>query len=241
MAGVKWSLGQVANYVTNPDVPTGFWPEYLTEVMRIFNAHYGTSVQIKRSYYATSDIVTQKVFDGVDDMSEPYYYVSGFLGDKPRVEVFDFSCFTTATSASFFVPTSSSIANVDDLNTEITRLSTTASPGKLGFIAHGKYVAVSDILVDVATPEYIPDGTALADQVAAGTLLAGYVSEGLPPNDSRFRLFSTELVSARGVMFRKPTPSCPSQSGVSSSAGASSGSASVVINMFNSGSSGGCN
>jgi len=239
VAGVKWS-SQVADYITNPDAPTGYWAEYMTEIMKIFNAHYGTNVQIKRSYYDTSVIVTQKVHDGVDDMSEPYYYISGFLGDKPRIELFDFSCVTSGTASSFYVSTSSTITTVDELNAEITRLSTTAAPGKLGFIAKGNFDAVSNILAESAAPEYITDGNTLADQVAAGTLLAGYVSEGLPPNDARFRVFTTGIVSPRVVMFRKPVPTCPSQSGVVSSSGASAGSASVVINMFNSGSSGGC-
>lgn len=236
VAGVKWANGGIADYVTNPENPTGFWPKYMEEIMRVFNAHYGTNIQISRQYYDNSALVTAKVADGTDDMSEPYYYVAGFLGDVPRIEAFEVSCITAGTTGIFLTKADSGITTMDQLAETIAGSTNKA----VGFIGLGNYQSNVDVLGDDAVPLYITDGDTIANQVADGTLIAGYISEGEPADPTRFNLISNGIVSPRAALFRRDQPTCPTatcppatSTGSCASSGQSSG---VVINMFNSGS-----
>jgi hypothetical protein len=247
VAGVQWA-SQIADYVTNGQNPTGYWADYLQAIVAEFNAHYGTSVQIRRIYYPNSVEVGDRVADGTVDMSEPYYYLGGFHGGKPRIESLHFSCVTAGTAGIFIVKSDARIATLDALNSAI------ASGGnkKIGFIGQGNYDSVKDILDDTAVPVFETDGVTLANQVADGTLIAGYVSEGAPPDSSRFMEISTGIISPRAALFKKDfdTCACPDNANTNAGAVANTGatcsgtgsSSRVVINMYNSGSgSGSCN
>ena len=120
------------------------------------------------------------------------------------------------------------------------------------FIGQGNYDSVKDILDDTAVPVFETDGVTLANQVADGTLIAGYVSEGAPPDSSRFMEISTGIISPRAALFKKDfdTCACPDNANTNAGAVANTGatcsgtgsSSRVVINMYNSGSgSGSCN
>ena len=121
------------------------------------------------------------------------------------------------------------------------------------FIGQGNYDSVKDILDDTAVAVFETDGVVLANQVADGTLLAGYVSEGAPPDPTRFMEISTGIISPRVALFKKDvdTCSCPDNTNTNTNTGAADaggactgtgtgGSSRVVINMFNS-QSGSCN
>jgi hypothetical protein len=248
VAGVQWA-SQIADYTTDGLNPTGYWADYLQAIVDEFNAHYSTSVQIRRIYYPNSVEVGDRVADGTVDMSEPYYYLGGFHGGKPRIESLHFSCVTAGTAGIFIVKSDARINTLDALNSAIA----SGSNKKIGFIGQGNYDSVKDILDDTAVAVFETDGVVLANQVADGTLLAGYVSEGAPPDPTRFMEISTGIISPRVALFKKDvdTCSCPDNTNTNTNTGAADaggactgtgtgGSSRVVINMFNS-QSGSCN
>ena len=118
VAGVQWA-SQIADYTTDGLNPTGYWADYLQAIVDEFNAHYSTSVQIRRIYYPNSVEVGDRVADGTVDMSEPYYYLGGFHGGKPRIESLHFSCVTAGTAGIFIVKSDARINTLDALNSAI--------------------------------------------------------------------------------------------------------------------------
>ena len=232
VAGVQWSSGAAANYKDDPENPTGFWPEYLDAVVGEIGQYYGTDIKVRRRYYADSALVVDAVTAAEDvDMSEPYYYLSGFNGNEPRIESMGFSCITAGLASNFYTAAGSGVTDLDALFDAIE-----AGPNRaVGFVGKGNYDAVSSMLPDSVTPTYITNSTELAQNVASGVLVAGYVSEGAPPGAPAgadpFNSFPTGITSPRAVLFRKDRPVCsevePEKKGMSGHGAA--GIASLVI------------
>lgn len=203
VAGVRWENAGVANYMG--EEPTGFWPEYLTAIVAEINAHYQTNIVINRMYYETSNLVVDAVGKGDADMSEPYYYVAGFYDTAPRIEAMHSSCVTVGTQGNFFVKADSGINTLEQLYDAIVN----AAVPDVGFIGAGNAQSVSSILPsNTFYKDNIVNGSQLADQVVSGNLVAGYVSEGHPPQAERFTLIPTGIVAPRVVLFRKDEPTC---------------------------------
>jgi hypothetical protein len=199
VAGVKWSKGGAADYKTNPSVPTGFWPQYMQAIADAIGSHYGKTVAVERVYYDDSDLVVQAVADGVVHMSEPYYYMSGFHDDKPRIEALHMSCITVATSSAFSSTAASGITSMDNLYDRIA-----SGPNrKVGFIGAGNYDAVSHILPSNVQPTYITDSSILEEQVDNGTLLASYISESSASSTASRVVYETGVISPRVALFRR--------------------------------------
>jgi hypothetical protein len=176
------------------------------------SSHYGKTIALKRVYYSNSDLVNAAVAAGVDaDMSEPYYYLSGFHDSKPRIEALHFSCVTVATSSAFSSTISSAIKSMDELYSRIV-----AGPNrKVGFIGAGNFDAVSHLLPANVEPVYITDSGKLEGKVDDGTLLASYISEGESQTTATRRSYATGVISPRVALFRKDIPtSCNSQKAV---------------------------
>lgn len=112
----QWSLPGAADYVTNPEDPTGFWPEYLKAVVAKLSEAYGKEIKLIRKYYQNSDLVVDAVKSAEEvEMSEPYYYLSGFYGNVPRIEAFGFSCATAGTASQFYTLKKNNITSLDVL------------------------------------------------------------------------------------------------------------------------------
>jgi hypothetical protein len=208
VAGVKWSKGSQADYKTDPLNPTGFWPEYMKEIVAKLVAHYGKPIALKRVYYVSSVLVGDNVADGTDDMSEPYYYLGGFHDEMPRIEALAFSCITAGLPSYFFTKASSTITSTDKLYAAL------GGPNKaVGFIGQGNYDSVSHLLppspAELATLFYT-NSSDMEANVDSGALVAGYNSEGDDGtwDYDRFHLFETGIVSPRVALFRKPSPTC---------------------------------
>lgn len=204
VAGVEWNQAGVANYKVDP--PTGFWPEYLTEMVGEISTHYNKTIAIERKYYANSGLVVDAVADGREvHMSEPYYYVAGFHNNAPRIEALHSSCVTVGTQGNFIVKVDSGITTLEQLYQQIS----TGAIKDVGFIDKGNADSVSSILpTNTFYKSSITNGTQLADQVFNGQIIAGYVSEGSPPEPERFRMIPTGIVAPRVVLFRKDEPTC---------------------------------
>lgn len=197
VAGVKWSGGGAANYKANP--PTGFWPGYMQAIADKIAAHYDPAITLERVYYPNSGLVVANVESGVDDMSEPYYYLAGFHNSEPRIEALAHSCITAGTASSFYTKKGSGITSVDTLSARLT-----ADPSAmLGFIGKGNYDAVSAILPPTTVPAYLTNDSHIEQKVIDGGVLAGYVSEGSPPDADLFDVFETGIVSPRVALFHK--------------------------------------
>lgn len=211
VAGVQWTKGEQADYVTDPENPTGFWPEYLTEIVQKMSTNYGMTINLKRVYYTStpnglgaSAKVGHAVADGVDDMSEPYYYLGGAHDGVPRIESLAFSCITAGLESFFFTKASGEIDSTDKLFTALTN-----GPNKaVGFIGTGNYDSVSHLLPPDVTVTLVTNSSAMEANVASGALVAGYNSEGTTGDDAAFKLFATGIVSPRVALFRKPSPTC---------------------------------
>lgn len=200
VAGVKWSKGGAADYKTNPLKPTGFWPKYMTAIAAQIASHYGVPIEIERVYFANSALVGDAVDAGVDvDMSEPYYYVAGFHASEPRVEALAHSCTTAGTASSFFTKKGSGIKSVDQLYAAMVADESLM----VGFIGKGNYDSVSAILPPTAVPAYLTNSSAIESKVLSSSVIAGYSSEGQPPDLSLFENFETGIVSPRVALFKK--------------------------------------
>ena len=46
---MQWEAPGAADYVTDPLNPTGFWPEFLDQVVAKINEHYTLDLQIQRA------------------------------------------------------------------------------------------------------------------------------------------------------------------------------------------------
>jgi len=205
VAGVQWSIPGVADYKTDPDSPTGFWPEYLTAIAEKLSTHYGKTITVARTYYPTSVLVIAAVAAGEDvDMSEPYYYISGFHNDVPRIESLDFSCITAAVASKFFTLKGEGITTTDELYDEITK-----GPNRaVGFIGKGNYDAVSALLPSTTSPSYVTNNTDMEANVLSGALVGGYISESEVSDASLFDTFETGIISPRVALFRKTDKEC---------------------------------
>jgi hypothetical protein len=211
VAGVNWARGDQADYITDPENPTGFWPEYLTEIVQKLSANYGKTITIRRTYYTTdpnglgaSAKVGHAVADGVNDMSEPYYYLGGAHDGMPRIESLAFSCITAGLESFFFTKASSGIASTDALFTALN----TGNNKAVGFIGSGNYDSVSHLLPADVTVTLVTNASVMEALVKDGALVAGYNSEGTTGDDAAFNLFATGIVSPRVALFRKPNPTC---------------------------------
>ena len=128
-------------------------------------------------------------------MSEPYYYLSGFIGNQPRIQALDFSCVTAGTESYFYAKKGSGVIDLASLSSVIQASSSTQ---KIGFIGAGNYHSVSAILPDPAGGKFAAsfDATsnaAIQTKVDEGTFLAGYLSEGDPAttlDGSKFDFFA---------------------------------------------------
>ena len=75
---------------------------------------------------------------------------------------------------------------------------------QVGFIGSGNYDSVSSILPDNVIDTIVDEGDdAIAAMVLDGSLLAGYISEGAPPDAAQFNVFETGIVSPRTILFHK--------------------------------------
>lgn len=201
VAGVQWAKSYV-DYVTNPDSPTGFWVDYLAQIIAQVAANYETSITIQRVYYANSNLVNEAVYNGTEvDMSEPYYYLGGFHGNRPRIEAFSFSCVTAGLASMFYVKAGSGITATDEL---LTAMAT--GNKKVGFIGAGNFHSVSTLLPADVEPVYETNGTRMREMVISGDLVAGYLSEGTPGQDSEVVRFETGIISPRVSLFPKDKP-----------------------------------
>lgn len=199
VAGVKWSKGGAADYKTDPNNPTGFWPAYMQAIADKIAAHYDPAITLERVYYPNSALVVANVESGVDDMSEPYYYLAGFHNSEPRIEALAHSCITAGTASSFYTKKGSGITSVDELS---RRLAADTSL-MLGFIGKGNFDAVSAILPPTTVPAYLTNESYIEQKVLNGGVLAGYVSEGGPPKSALFDVFETGIISPRVALFHK--------------------------------------
>eukprot|EP00959_Pyramimonas_sp_CCMP1952_P020316 428613-Pyramimonas_sp.AAC.1 len=138
-------------------------------------------------------------------MSEPYYYLNGFYNNLPRIEALHASCITAATQGTFITKIDSGIQTLGELYNAIN----TGDNKDVGFIGAGNAQSVSSILPkNTFFKDSITNGTQLASQVDNSQIIAGYVSEGEPPNPERFFVIPTGIVAPRAVLFRKDLPSC---------------------------------
>lgn len=215
VAAVQWSNFEVADYKTNPESPTGFWPEYLQKVVDQINNYYGDKlpkkIQVKRTYFETSALVTDEVMRGENvDVSEPFYYINGFNGNKPRIEVMDFSCVSLGSRGYFFTKKGSGITTLDDLVAQISAADDSqVSARSVGFIGKGNYDSNSAVLPASTAPQYLTNHTEMEQAVNNDPpgLVAGYLSEGFPPNmRDNFEVFPTGFMSPRVFLFRKEMP-----------------------------------
>jgi hypothetical protein len=139
-------------------------------------------------------------------MSEPYYYLSGFNGNKPRIEDMAFSCVTAGLASAFFTKKGSGVSNVDQLFDKVKK-----GPNRaVGFIGQGNYDAVSAMLPSNTAPTFYADSSDMVANVKSGALVAGYVSEGKPPSPEAFDIFETGIVSPRVALFHKDQVVCDS-------------------------------
>jgi len=195
VAGVAWGP-----YAANPQSPTGFWPDYMNAIAETMAAHYGQAIAVKRVYYENSVLVVQAVESAVEvDMSEPYYYLGGYHESLPRMEALAFSCITAGTESHFYTNSDSSITSLEELYSHLESSSFRA----VGFIGQGNFDAVSSILPTATQPLFFPNETEIVANVHGGALVAGYSSEGNPPEASSFHVFSTGIVSPRVALFHK--------------------------------------
>jgi len=212
VGGVQWSKGEQANYKTDPENPTGFWPEYLKEIVKKLSDNYGKTINLKRVYYTStsgglgaSDKVNQAVADGTDDMSEPYYYLGGNNHEGvPRIESLSFSCITAGLESFFFTTKTGGVDSTDKLNKALTDGLNKA----VGFIGSGNYDSVSHLLPSDVTVTLVTNSSDMEALVKNGALVAGYNSEGVTGDDAAFSLFATGIVSPRVSLFRKYNPTC---------------------------------
>lgn len=206
VAGVQWKLLPAADYKTNGDAPSGFWPEYMNAIAKAMSSHYGKTITVERVYYENSDLVNEAVAKGTDvHMSEPYYYLGGFHDSKPRIEALHVSCITIATASAFSSAKSSGIKNMDELYNKIV-----SGPNrKVGFIGAGNFDAVSHVLPTNVEPTYITDSATMEQQVNDGTLLASYISEASASESATHYVYETGVISPRVALFRQDsTASC---------------------------------
>ena len=118
--------------------------------MQKLSANYNMAIKLKRVYYAStknglgaSAKVGHAVADGVDDMSEPYYYLGGFSHEGvPRIESLAFSCITAGLDSFFFTKAGTGVDSTDELNAALTAGTNKA----VGFIGSGNYDSVSHLL-----------------------------------------------------------------------------------------------
>ena len=138
--------------------------------MQKLSANYNMAIKLKRVYYAStknglgaSAKVGHAVADGVDDMSEPYYYLGGAHDGKPRIESMAFSCITAGLESFFFTPANGGIDSTDKLFAALVGGENKA----VGFIGSGNYDSVSHLLppdVDVVYKTNSSDIEALVQQ-----------------------------------------------------------------------------
>mmetsp|Transcript_27901 Transcript_27901/g.53097 ORF Transcript_27901/g.53097 Transcript_27901/m.53097 type:complete len:349 (+) Transcript_27901:97-1143(+) len=195
VGAVRWQT-VAANYFAEP--PTGFWPAYLDKVMDQINAYYKTNIKVKRTYYENSVLNLAAVAAGAVDVSEPYYYISGFLDNNPRIEAMHHSCVTAGTQGHFFTKVTSSIGTMDELINEID----TTENKSVGFIGQGNYDSNKALLPESVQQTFVTNSTYMENQVEDGKLLAGYVSEGFPSDPDRFNVFPNGIVAPRVFLFR---------------------------------------
>lgn len=206
VAGVKWSSPGAADYKTDPANPTGFWPDYLEDVAAKLGEHYGKTIVVERKYYDTSVLVVSAVAEAEEvDMSEPYYYISGFHGNLPRTQALAVSCATAGTASAFYTNPNSNITTLQQL---VDRIEGQAS-ATLGFIGQGNYDAVSSILPENAAPLFLTEQSEISSGVDSDAILAGYLSEGDSGDlGASYNVFVSGIISPRGVLFRKDHPTC---------------------------------
>jgi hypothetical protein len=138
IATPQWSSPGAADYKTDPANPTGFWPDYLEDVAAKLGEHYGKTIVVERKYYDTSVLVVSAVAEAEEvDMSEPYYYISGFHGNLPRTQALAVSCATAGTASAFYTNPNSNITTLQQL---VDRIEGQAS-ATLGFIGQVGAVA----------------------------------------------------------------------------------------------------
>jgi hypothetical protein len=205
VAGVQWAVPSgAADYKSDPLNPVGFWPSYMNAIAERMSANYGKTITVERVYYASSVLVVDKVAEGVEvDMSEPYYYISGFHVNEPRIEALDFSCVTAGTASKFYTKKGSGITTTDQLFDAIA-----AGPNRaVGFIGQGNYDSVSATLPDSVSPTFTTDSADMAANVLSGALVAGYMSEG-NANTTLFEVFETGIISPRVALFHRDVPTC---------------------------------
>lgn len=196
VAGVMWGP-----YKANPTNPSHFWASYLDGIADTLAAHYKQDIAVERVYYPNSIEVVRAVEAGVDvDMSEPYYYLGGAHDGTPRIESLAFSCITAAIESHFYTNKESSITSVEKLVEAIS----TSDNRRVGFIATGNYDSVSAILPANVRQQFPHDNeTEIVNAVHSGVYMAGYVSEGSPPDASTFHVFKTGIVAPRVILFHK--------------------------------------
>ena len=155
--------------------------------MKKLSDHYGKTIKVKRNYYETdpnglgaSQKVNFAVADGTDDMSEPYYYLSGSHDGMPRIESLAFSCVTAGLESFFFTKADSGIASTDALFTALN----TGNNKAVGFIGSGNYDSVSHLLPTDVTVTLVTNASVMEASVKSGALVAGYNSEGTTSDDA---------------------------------------------------------
>ena len=155
--------------------------------MQKLSANYGKTITVKRTYYTTdpnglgaSQKVGHAVADGVDDMSEPYYYLGGAHDGMPRIESLAFSCITAGLESFFFTKADSSIASTDALFSALS----TGNNKAVGFIGSGNYDSVSHLLPADVTVTLVTNASVMEANVKSGALVAGYNSEGTTDDDA---------------------------------------------------------
>ena len=104
---------------------------------------------------------------GLDvEVSEPYYYISGFHANKPRIEVLDFSCVTLGSSGHFFTKKDSGIETMDQLVAKILNTpSSVISNRSVGFIGKGNFDSNSDLLPENVDAKIETNHSMIEEQV----------------------------------------------------------------------------
>lgn len=206
VAGVQWVRGGQADYKSDPENPSGFWPSMMNDIVEKMSLAYNQNITIKRVYYSSSPLAIQKVEEGEEvDCSAPYYYLSGFHSNSPRILSHEFSCITAGTASVFYTKNNSGITTLKELYDKIESCPDyDASCSTVGFIAEANYWAVSSMLPANTRPSYQYNATNSIDfNVQSGNYIAGYVSEGLPPNPETFHVFPTGSIDPRVILYRQ--------------------------------------
>eukprot|EP00929_Paragymnodinium_shiwhaense_P067940 TRINITY_DN3414_c0_g1_i1.p1 TRINITY_DN3414_c0_g1~~TRINITY_DN3414_c0_g1_i1.p1 ORF type:complete len:647 (+),score=121.28 TRINITY_DN3414_c0_g1_i1:77-2017(+) len=205
---------QDGNYQVTP--ATGFWPDYMEAFMGHFRKEYGADIQLERVWMKAGG--TDMVLNGSIHMTEPYYIYENLFQDRLKKWSHSFSCVVLGYEQQFFAKPASSTVLTDaeedgscqlELNecmqgqldhrigsrAKLNSVIATGPNRRMGFLSEANYNSVHTVLSDKVEPVYFADTTELYNAVESGDVVAALISG--QPNETRFSVFSTDLISPR--------------------------------------------